>query len=108
MPRVEHMKTYPLYLNNEWVTSDATVSVINPATGEAFAKISAVGRDRVARALRDAQTAFMTTWRSQTGKARGEFLQKIASEVERRQEEIARLMTLENGKPLAQSQPAVP
>src|SRR5258708_12883971 len=43
------------------------------------------------------------TWRQQTGKARGDFLQKIASEVEGRRDEIARLITLENGKPLAQS-----
>src|SRR5205814_155648 len=100
------MKTYPLYLNNEWVTTEATYSVSNPATGEVFASISTVGRDRVAQALKDAHTAFLS-WRQQTGKARGEFLHKIAAEVERRRDEIARLMTLENGKPIAQSQAEV-
>jgi succinate-semialdehyde dehydrogenase/glutarate-semialdehyde dehydrogenase len=97
------MKTYPLFLNNEWVANDATFTVSNPATGEAFARVSTVGRDRVAQALKDAHAAFVS-WRQQTGKARGEFLQKIASEVERRKDEIARLITLENGKPLSQSQ----
>src|SRR5689334_6300172 len=97
------MKTYPLYLNNEWVTSEATYTVTNPATGEAFAQVATVGRDRVAQALKDAHAGFQV-WRKQTGKGRGEFLHKIAGEVERRREEIARLITLENGKPLAQSQ----
>ena len=60
----------------------------------------------MAQALKDAHTAFLS-WRQQTGKARGEFLHKIAAEVERRRDEIARLMTLENGKPLAQSQAEV-
>jgi len=96
------MQTCPLYLNNEWVATEATYLVTNPATGEAFARISTAGRDRVAQAIKDAHTAFRT-WRQQTGKARGEFLQKIASEVEGRRDEIARLITLENGKPLAQS-----
>src|SRR4029079_5764063 len=73
-----------------------------PAPGEAMARISPAGRDRVTQAIKDAHTAFRT-WRQQTGKARGEFLQKIASEVESRRDEIARLITLENGKPLAQS-----
>ena len=67
------MKTYPLYLNNEWLTTEATFSVSNPATGEAFARISTVGRDRVSQALKDAHAAFLN-WRKQTGKARGEFL----------------------------------
>ena len=100
------MKTHPLYLNNEWVTTEATIPITNPATGEVFARISSVGREPVAQALRDAQIAFVS-WRQQTGKARGEFLQKIAGQVESRRDEIARLITLENGKPLAQSQAEV-
>jgi len=100
------MKTYPLYLNNQWVTTEATLPIMNPATGEAFARISTVGRDRVAQALQDAQKAFVS-WRQQTGKVRGEFLQRIGLELENRRAEIARLITLENGKPLSQSQAEV-
>lgn len=96
------MKTYPLYLNGEFVQSEPTFSVVNPATGEAFAKISTVPRARVAQAIADAHAAF-AGWRKLTGKARADFLLKIAAEVERRRDEIARLMTMENGKPLAQS-----
>jgi succinate-semialdehyde dehydrogenase/glutarate-semialdehyde dehydrogenase len=97
------VKTYPLYLNGEFVASEPATAVINPGTGEVVGKISTIGRERVAQAIKDAHAAFLS-WREQTGKARGDFLLKIAAEVERRKDEIARLITLENGKPLAQSQ----
>jgi succinate-semialdehyde dehydrogenase / glutarate-semialdehyde dehydrogenase len=96
------MKTYPLYLNGEFVSSEPTISVVNPATGESFARISTIDRARVGQALKDAHAAFKD-WRKQTGKARGDFMLKIAAELERRRDEIARLITMENGKPLAQS-----
>src|ERR1043166_5183641 len=97
------MKTYPVFLNGELLVTANTIAVTNPATGEAFAKMSTVDRAAVARSLQHAHTAFLQ-WRQQPGKTRGEWLQKIALEVERRRDKIARLMTLENGKPLAQSQ----
>jgi succinate-semialdehyde dehydrogenase / glutarate-semialdehyde dehydrogenase len=96
------MKTYPVYLNNEWVMSEDTISITNPATAERFARMSIVPPARVRQALLDAQAAFVI-WRQMPGKTRGEFLQKIANELERRGDEIARTITLENGKPLAQS-----
>jgi succinate-semialdehyde dehydrogenase/glutarate-semialdehyde dehydrogenase len=96
------MKTYPLYLNGEFVTTDKTITVTNPATNEAFASISVCDRARVAQAVKDAHTAF-TTWRAMTAKARGDYLLKIAGEIEKRRDEIARTITMENGKPLAQS-----
>ncbi len=96
------MKTYPLYLNGEFVTSEPAWNVLNPATGEPFAKISTVDRSQVAQALADAHAAF-PGWRALTAKARGEYLRRVASEVERRKDEIARLISSENGKPLAQS-----
>src|SRR5207245_11530437 len=48
------------------------------------------------------QAAF-GAWRQLPGKGRGELLHKVANELQRRREEIARLITLENGKPLTQS-----
>jgi succinate-semialdehyde dehydrogenase / glutarate-semialdehyde dehydrogenase len=97
------MKTYPLYLNGEWFTSDSTKPVVNPATGEAFARVSLVDRARVAGAVNDAHAAF-AAWRKLTGKARGAYLNQIADSLEARRDEVARTITLENGKPLAQSQ----
>jgi succinate-semialdehyde dehydrogenase / glutarate-semialdehyde dehydrogenase len=96
------MTTHPLYLNGEFVTTGDTLSVTNPATGETVGEVSSVGRDRVKQALADAHAAFLE-WRKVTGIKRGDYLLKIAAEVEKRRDEIARTMTLENGKPLAQS-----
>jgi succinate-semialdehyde dehydrogenase/glutarate-semialdehyde dehydrogenase len=96
------MKTYPLYLNGEFAQSEPAWDVLNPASGEAFAKISTIGRARLAQALADAHAAF-AGWRQLTAKARGEYLRRIAAEVERHRNDIARLISSENGKPLAQS-----
>lgn len=96
------MKCYPLYLNGEWVKGDTSLPVRNPATGDPFAAVTTLTRDRVRQALCDAQAAFLE-WRRQPGKARGEYLEKIADALEQRRDEVGRLITLENGKPLAQS-----
>src|SRR5207253_102519 len=91
-----------LYFNGEWLLSENFVPVINPATGQAFARVSIVDRSRVAQAVQDAHAAFLS-WRRLPGKARGECLIRIAAELEKRSDEISRLITTENGKPLAQS-----
>jgi len=100
------MKTYPLYLNGELTVTEKSFPVINPAKGEPIANMSAVDRPMVAQAIQQAQTAF-AGWRQVPGKGRGEMLYKIAIELQRRREEIARIITLENGKPLTQSQSEV-
>ncbi|MDO8835911.1 MAG: NAD-dependent succinate-semialdehyde dehydrogenase [Vicinamibacterales bacterium] len=97
------MTTYPLYLNGHFVTSGTALEVINPATAEPFARMATTDRARLATALDDAHRAFLQ-WRRLTGKARGAFLHAIADQVESRRADIATTITLENGKPLAQSQ----
>jgi len=96
------VKVHPLFLGGQWVQTPARIPVVNPATGETFAEVCTVKRDAVARALEDAQAAFLK-WREITGKERGEYLRKMAAELDRRRDEIARTITMENGKPLAQS-----
>ena len=96
------MKTYPLYLNGDFVTTEASLPVVNPATGEVAARMSLVDRERVRVAIEDAHKAF-NAWRSVSAKSRGELLLRILDEVERRRAEIARVITLETGKPLSQS-----
>jgi succinate-semialdehyde dehydrogenase/glutarate-semialdehyde dehydrogenase len=96
------MKIHPLYLNGEFVTTDRHFPVRNPATTDIIAEMSAIERPRLKQAIEDAHAAF-AGWRALTAKARGEFLHKIAHELERRRDEIARTITLEAGKPLAQS-----
>ena len=100
------MKTTPLYLNGRWVTSEKTIAVADPATGKAFAQAATVDRAGVRQALADAQAA-LPGWRALTGMQRGDFLLAIAAEVRQRADEIANIMTRENGKPLAESRAEV-
>jgi succinate-semialdehyde dehydrogenase/glutarate-semialdehyde dehydrogenase len=100
--RGAQMKTYPLYLDGRFLEGSASVEVINPATGDPFAQIATLPRAEVRKAIDRAHLAFHS-WRKLTAKTRGEWLQKIANELERRGEELARIITTENGKPLAQS-----
>jgi succinate-semialdehyde dehydrogenase / glutarate-semialdehyde dehydrogenase len=96
------MKTYPLYLNGAFVPGEPAWNIVNPASGEPFARISTIDRARLAQAIADAHAAF-PAWRVLTAKARGEYLRRMAAELDHRRDDIARLISSENGKPLAQS-----
>jgi succinate-semialdehyde dehydrogenase/glutarate-semialdehyde dehydrogenase len=91
------------YVNGQWVHTDDEIEVVNPATGEVFARVCALTRHHVEHALRAAHEAF-SKWRSMTARDRGTLLHRVADELVRRKPEIARTITLENGKPLAQSE----
>jgi succinate-semialdehyde dehydrogenase/glutarate-semialdehyde dehydrogenase len=94
--------SHKIYLNGEWISTGHELEVVNPADGKVFASVSTVDRDQVKAALGAAHAAF-PAWRALTAKERGAFLLRVADELKRRQDEIARTITLENGKPLAQS-----
>jgi succinate-semialdehyde dehydrogenase/glutarate-semialdehyde dehydrogenase len=91
-----------LYLNGRWIEPRDPLDVVNPANGEVFARVGTVRREDVARSLSDAQAAW-PGWRKLSGRTRGRYLHQIADVLERRGDEIARTITMENGKPLAQS-----
>src|SRR5436190_16917863 len=92
-----------LYLNGQFVSpAGAPVTIINPATEEPIGRVPTLDRGGVKQAIADAQAA-LAPWRTMLAKQRADFLLKIADELNRRSAEIARTMTLENGKPLAQS-----
>lgn len=95
-------KLHKAYLNGQWVETGEEIRVTNPATGRRFARVAALNRDHIRAALDAAQTAFQV-WRTTTAKERGVLLNRVADEVVRRADEIARIITLENGKPMAQS-----
>jgi succinate-semialdehyde dehydrogenase / glutarate-semialdehyde dehydrogenase len=96
------VRTYPLYLNGAFVQSEPAWEVVNPAKGEAFARISTIDRRGLARAIADAHAAF-PSWRALTAQARGEYLRRMAAELDLRRDDVSRLLSSENGKPLAQS-----
>jgi succinate-semialdehyde dehydrogenase/glutarate-semialdehyde dehydrogenase len=97
------MKPHPLYLNNKWITTDTSIDVHNPANHELIGRVCTLDRPAIATAVSDAYKGF-EDWRSLTGQQRGQYLFAVADHLERRKDEVARTITLENGKPLAQAQ----
>ncbi len=100
------METRKLYLAGGWAAPGEPIEVVNPATGEAFAQVATIDRAGVRQALADAQAAW-DGWRRLTGKHRGIYLRRIAAALDRRRDELARTMTMENGKPLRESRAEV-
>jgi succinate-semialdehyde dehydrogenase/glutarate-semialdehyde dehydrogenase len=97
------MKPKSLYLNGQFVTpSGAPVTIVNPATEEPIEQVATMDRAGVKQAIADAHAA-LPAWRNLPAKQRADQLLKIADELNRRSAEVARTMTLENGKPIAQS-----
>lgn len=97
------MKTHGLYLNGQSVKTDGEpVTVDNPATGQPLASVTTIGRQGVRKALEDAHAAF-AAWAELPAMARADYLLAVADELQRRGDDVARTITLENGKPLAQS-----
>jgi succinate-semialdehyde dehydrogenase / glutarate-semialdehyde dehydrogenase len=93
---------HKIYLNGEWIATGHELQVVNPADGQVFASVSTVDQEQVKSALSAAHAAFLG-WRALTARERGSMLLRVADELKRRQGEIACTITLENGKPLAQS-----
>ena len=92
------------YINGQWVSSDAeeTFSVINPATGELLATVASVGAVETKRAI-DAAEVAMQAWKKEPAKTRSDLLERWYNLILDNQEDLARLMTAEQGKPLFES-----
>ncbi len=92
-----------LLINNEWVDSRSgkTFSTINPATGEEICQVAEADSADVERAVRAARTAFgaKAPWRRMAAAERGKLLNKLADLIEKNADELARLESLDNGKP---------
>ena len=100
----------PLYLfiDGEWVPADSrdTAPVINPANGAVLGRVPLATAADLDHALAVSQRAF-ETWRQTPPFERAHILKKAADLMRERGQHIARLMTLEEGKPLAESQDEV-
>lgn len=88
-----------MYINGEWLESDHTFLVSNPATGETIGEVVDGGRAEASLAIEAAASAFKT-WSTNTAYARAEVLQKAYHLMIERKQTLAELMTAEQGKPL--------
>jgi succinate-semialdehyde dehydrogenase/glutarate-semialdehyde dehydrogenase len=93
-----------MYIDGSWCNADSgrTLKVINPANEEVLAEIAYGGRAEVKRALEAAHRA-MQAWMRSTAYDRAKVLKKTADLMRERADIIARTLTLEQGKPLAES-----
>jgi succinate-semialdehyde dehydrogenase/glutarate-semialdehyde dehydrogenase len=93
-----------LYIDGKWVDADsgATMPVLNPATREEIVSIPNAGADETRRAIEAADRAFQS-WRKTTVKERADILKRWFSLIMANQEDLAQIMTAEQGKPLAES-----
>ena len=92
------------YLGGEWVEAESgrTFEVRNPARGDVIARIPDLGRAEIARAI-DAAHAAQKPWAAKTGKERAKVLRRWYDLMMEHQEDLAVLMTAEQGKPLSES-----
>jgi aldehyde dehydrogenase (NAD+) len=94
-----------LFINNEWrdAKGGKTVEVINPATEEVIAEVASADASDVDAAVAAARAALNGPWGTMSARERGRLVWKIGEKLMEQADEIARLETLHNGKPIFES-----
>ena len=95
-----------LFIGGEWTEPTASFEVIDPSTGRAFASVADADADDAVRAL-DAASAAQASWAATAPRKRSEILHRGYQLMLDRSDELARLTTLEMGRPLAESRAEV-
>ncbi len=90
------------YVNGSFIESDKTFEVTNPARGDVIANVTDLSREDVSKAI-DAAFEAQKDWASWTGKERANVMRKWFDLIMANQDDLGRLMTLEQGKPLAEA-----
>jgi succinate-semialdehyde dehydrogenase/glutarate-semialdehyde dehydrogenase len=99
--------TYPntqLFINGQWqdAADGRSLAVHNPATGKEIGRVAQAGKADLDRALEAAQKGF-EAWRDMAAADRAKIMRKAAALIRERANEIAPLLTQEQGKPLAEA-----
>jgi aldehyde dehydrogenase (NAD+) len=94
-----------LFINGEWrdATGGKTIDVVNPATEEVIAEVASAERDDVDAAVAAARAALAGPWGRLSARERGRLIWKIGEKLLEKADDIARLETLHNGKPIFES-----
>jgi succinate-semialdehyde dehydrogenase/glutarate-semialdehyde dehydrogenase len=92
------------YVDGRWIDADSgeTFPVLDPATGETVAEVPRTGAAETRRALEAAQRA-LPAWKARTARDRARVLRRLADLMLEHEEDLARLMVTEQGKPLAEA-----
>jgi len=89
-------------IGGEWVTAAQTFAVTNPATGDEIARVPRLGRPAVEASVAKAREA-LPAWAARTAKDRAQVLRRWFELIVEHREDIARIMTAEQGKPIAEA-----
>ena len=102
--RDERLFRQASYIDGAWIEAGASgvIEVDNPATGETIGTVPRFGRAETRRAIEAAAGAF-PAWRKKTAKERAAIMRRWFDLMMANQEDLARLMTTEQGKPLTES-----
>jgi acyl-CoA reductase-like NAD-dependent aldehyde dehydrogenase len=94
-----------LFINNTWrhAASGKTMDVINPATEEVCATVASADAEDLNAAVDAARAALDGPWGQMSARERGRLVRKLGERLMERADEIARLETLHNGKPILES-----
>ncbi|PZM14311.1 NAD-dependent succinate-semialdehyde dehydrogenase [Rhizobium tubonense] len=90
------------FVAGEWKASEKTIGVENPASGLEIARVTVCGADVAQEAINAAESAF-SIWSTMLARKRGQILRRWADLIEENVEELALIITAEQGKPLAES-----
>ena len=92
------------FVNGQWQDADSgqTLQVQNPATGQTLGNVPRMGADETRRAIESARQAW-AGWRAKTAQQRSVILRRWFELMMAHQDDLATLMTLEQGKPLAEA-----
>jgi succinate-semialdehyde dehydrogenase/glutarate-semialdehyde dehydrogenase len=90
------------YIDGQWVGSTERIEVTNPANGDVIGSIPALGQAETARAIRAAEKA-QKAWATTPAKQRGQILRRWFDLMMAHQDDLGRIMTAEQGKPLAEA-----
>jgi aldehyde dehydrogenase (NAD+) len=108
LPMPKESQTGPtatkLLINNRWVSSESgkTFATVNPSTGEEICQVAEADAADVDKAVQAARRAFdQGPWKKMRASERGRLLHRLADLIEQNAEQLARLETLDNGKPLS-------
>jgi succinate-semialdehyde dehydrogenase/glutarate-semialdehyde dehydrogenase len=99
---VQETFNFPALIGPDWVSTPRTFAVTSPYTGQVIARVSDCGETEAVRAVEASVEAF-ERWRETTAYERAALLEKWHSLILRDEQSIARLITVEMGKPISEA-----
>lgn len=97
--KADKKSVFAMVINGKRVTTKSTLPVVNPSTGAGVGKMPLASKKDIETAVASAKQAF-ATWKNISDSDRSAACLAVAARIEERAEELAHLLTLEQGKPL--------